>query len=59
MTGRTPLATPIRAEAESGLVLLDHDAGLVATLTVEAAEQSAAAIRAAVDAVKQAPEPEI
>jgi len=57
MAVRKPLATPIRAEAESGLVLVDHDAGLAATFTPDAAERSARAIRAAVSRARKEPKP--
>jgi hypothetical protein len=59
MTGRKPLATPIRADAHQGLVLVDHDDGLVATFTPDAAEQSAKAIKAAAGKArkKSAPKP--
>jgi hypothetical protein len=53
MTGRKPLATPIRADTDQGMILLDHDAGLAATLTLEAAERSAKAIKVAIKAARK------
>jgi hypothetical protein len=57
MAGRKPLATPIRAEADDGVVLVDHDAGLAATLTPDAARLSAKAIKAAAKAARKKSEP--